>query len=331
MAGVSRGTAKNPMEMSALVRLNLASALQRIPIETRWPMAEALAVHGEYAASRDHTLLLWYGLEPLVPRDRGRAASLLERCPSTMICRFIARRLIAADADGGLAALMPALQARPESYPAFHRDVLDGILEAFEGRKRIGMPEGWASAFAWLTGRGDPDVKAKAAALGLLFGDPKAEAGLRSVVEDRAGSSGARQFALQNLVERRTAGLAPVLFRLLDDPELRASAIRALAAYNDPTTPESILEPICVAHAGRARRRDRDLGVAAGVGVGAAGCPSQGLGAPPRLEHDHRPADPRVQGPGLDRGARAGLGHPPADGPGQGPVDRQIQDDPGVP
>ena len=27
---------------------------------------------------------------------------------------------------------------------------------------------------------------------------------------------------------------------------------------------------------------------------------------------------------------RAGLGHTPADGPGQGPVDRQVQDDPGV-
>ncbi len=241
MAGVQRGTAKNPKEMSALVRLNLASALQRIPIETRWPMAEALALDGAYASSREHTLLLWYGLEPLIPRDRGRAASLLERCPSTMNCRFIARRLIAAGAEAGLVSLMPALRARPGAYPAFHRDVLDGILEAFSGRKRVGMPEDWGSAFAWLTGRGDPDVKAKAAALGLLFGDPGAEAGLRLVVEDRAAPSGARQFALQNLVDRRNAGLAPILFRLLDDPKLRASAIRALAAYNDPTTPGSIL------------------------------------------------------------------------------------------
>ena len=241
MAGVSRGTAKDPREMSALVRLNLASALQRVPVERRWPMAEALALDVAYAASREHTLLLWYGLEPLVARDRGRATSLLERCPSLLICRFIARRLVAADAGGGLAALMPALQARPQSFPAFHREVLDGILDAVEGRKQVEMPEGWAGAFAWLTGRGDADVKAKAAALGLLFGDPKAEAGLRSLVEDRTGSTVARQFALRNLVERRNAGLAPILFRLLNDPELRASAIRGLAAYNDPATPDSIL------------------------------------------------------------------------------------------
>ncbi len=103
------------------------------------------------------------------------------------------------------------------------------------------MPEGWASAFAWLTDRGDPEVQAKAAALGLLFGDSKAENGLRAVVEDRAGSPSARQFALRHLVDRRAAELVPVLFRLLDDPAVRGPAIRALAAYNDPATAESIL------------------------------------------------------------------------------------------
>jgi putative heme-binding domain-containing protein len=88
----------------------------------------------------------------------------------------------------------------------------------------------------------DPEVRARAAALGLLFGDPAAEAGLRSVVEDRSAAAGARQFALQNLVDRRTAGLAPLLFRLLDDPSLRGPAIRALAAYNDPATPQTLLK-----------------------------------------------------------------------------------------
>jgi putative heme-binding domain-containing protein len=61
------------------------------------------------------------------------------------------------------------------------------------------------------------------------------------VVEDRAAAADARQFALQNLVDRRTAGLAPLLFRLLDDPGLRGPAIRALAAYNEPATPRALL------------------------------------------------------------------------------------------
>jgi putative membrane-bound dehydrogenase-like protein len=238
-AGPARGGPR--FERSPLVRLNLASALQRVPVEERWPMAEALVNQGEYVTSPDHTLLIWYGLEPLVGRDREQAVALLGRCPSLTLCRFIARRVVAAEADAGVAALLPALQGRPESYPSFHRELLDGILQAFQGRKRAGMPGRWPAVFAWLTERGDSDVRSKAAALGLLFGDPKAEAGLCAIVEDRADSPASRRFALQNLVDRRTAGLAAVLIRLLDDPDLRGPAIRALAAYNDPATSESIL------------------------------------------------------------------------------------------
>jgi putative membrane-bound dehydrogenase-like protein len=228
-------------EGSPLVRLNLASALQRIPTGERWPVATALAVSPESIADPNHTLLIWYGLEPLVARDREPAVALLKVCPNPTLCRFIARRLVTADPDAGVAALLPALQGRPESSPSFHRAVLEGILTAFEGRKRVGMPARWPAVFAWLSERDDSEVRAKAAALGLLFGDPKAEAGLRAVVEGRSGSAESRRFALQNLVDRRNAGLAPVLIRLLDDPDLRGAAIRALAAYNDPATAESLL------------------------------------------------------------------------------------------
>jgi putative heme-binding domain-containing protein len=224
-----------------MVRLYLASALQRIPAEQRWPMAEALAGNGDYASDQNHALLIWYGLEPLVARERGRAIALLGRCPSLTICRFLARRLVAADADAGLAALLPALQGRPESYPSFHGEVLDGVLAGLLGRKRVPMPPRWPAVFAGLSQRGDSDVRAQAAALGLVFGDPQAEASLRSLVADRADSLASRRFALQCLVDRRGDGLAPLLLTLLDDPDLRAPAIRALAASHDPATPGSIL------------------------------------------------------------------------------------------
>ena len=105
--------------------------------------------------------------------------------------------------------------------------MLDGALEAVQGLKRARMPAGWPEISRQLAERGDSEVRAKLAALGLLFGDAGAESGLRSVVEDRSATPEARQFALRNLVDRRTAGLAALLFRLLDDPELRAPAIRA--------------------------------------------------------------------------------------------------------
>ncbi len=93
-----------------------------------------------------------------------------------------------------------------------------------------------------LADRGKADVRAKAAALGLLFGDAGAESSLRGVVLDNSAQAEAREFALANLVDRRTAGLAPTLFRLTDDPALRGAAIRALAAYNDPETAATLLK-----------------------------------------------------------------------------------------
>ncbi len=120
--------------------------------------------------------------------------------------------------------------------------MLEGALEAVQGLKRARMPEGWPEASRQLADRSDSDIRAKAAALGLLFGDAGAESGLRAVVEDPSAAPGARRFALANLVDRRTVGLAPMLFRLLDDTELRGPSIRALAAYNDPETPRTLLK-----------------------------------------------------------------------------------------
>jgi putative membrane-bound dehydrogenase-like protein len=239
-AGVS--TVPEPLfEQSPLVLLYLASAMQRIPEEDRWPMAESLAMSRGPYRTPNHTLLIWYGLEPLLARDRDRAADLLAFGPSPTLSRFIARRMVAADVDAGLSAVLPALRSESRRNPSLHGDVLEGVLEAVQGRKRVRMPAGWPDVARRLVHRGEPEVRAKAAALGLLFGDAAAESGLRSVVEDRSAEPGARRFALQNLVDRRIAGLAPLLFRLLDDRELRGPAIRDLAAYHDPSTPPTLL------------------------------------------------------------------------------------------
>ncbi|MEK6235095.1 MAG: hypothetical protein N2C14_10305, partial [Planctomycetales bacterium] len=50
---------------SALVRLYLASALQRIPLGKRWGLARALLAHEEDATDQNLPLMLWYGVEPL--------------------------------------------------------------------------------------------------------------------------------------------------------------------------------------------------------------------------------------------------------------------------
>src|SRR5207248_2221234 len=57
MAGAGPSRDGPRLERSPLVRLYLASALQRVPVAERWPMAEALIHNREYASSHNHTLL----------------------------------------------------------------------------------------------------------------------------------------------------------------------------------------------------------------------------------------------------------------------------------
>lgn len=82
-------------DKSAFVRLGLASALQRLPVNDRWELATALLAHAEDAADKDLPLLTWYGIEPAVAADPAKAALLLAKCQQPSVRQFITRRLTA--------------------------------------------------------------------------------------------------------------------------------------------------------------------------------------------------------------------------------------------
>jgi len=58
---------------SPVVRLAISSALQRIDPAERWRIAEGLVGHAEDAGDHNLPLMVWYGVEPLVPLDPDRA------------------------------------------------------------------------------------------------------------------------------------------------------------------------------------------------------------------------------------------------------------------
>ena len=82
-------------ETSAFVRLALASALQRLPAADRWEIAAGLLSHASDAADQNLPLMIWYGIEPIVPKDRVRATQLMGQGKIPLVRQFIARRLAA--------------------------------------------------------------------------------------------------------------------------------------------------------------------------------------------------------------------------------------------
>ncbi|MFO0892056.1 MAG: c-type cytochrome [Isosphaeraceae bacterium] len=183
-------------------------------------------------------LMTGYGVEPLAGHDPRRAAALAARAPLVLLRNYLARRAVIADPGTGLAALLEVVV--PADDPV-RRDVLAGILQGLQGRKEVARPGNWAGAFTTLLGTRDPEVHEQALLLGLALGEARAIETLRSNVVNQGVTAAARSRALAALVERRIAGLSHELAHLLDDPALRGQAIRSLAAYNDPGTPQALL------------------------------------------------------------------------------------------
>jgi hypothetical protein len=82
-------------DKSPSVRLRIASAAQRIPVQWRWPVLTALASHAEDANDQNLPLMLWYAAEPAVAADTAKAAELLANCQVPKVQEFITRRIAA--------------------------------------------------------------------------------------------------------------------------------------------------------------------------------------------------------------------------------------------
>ena len=80
-------------DKSPLVRLYLASAMQRLPAIQRVPVLKALLARAEDAADRNLPLMYWYATEPIVAADKTAALQLLAACKIPKVRQFITRRM----------------------------------------------------------------------------------------------------------------------------------------------------------------------------------------------------------------------------------------------
>ncbi|HTN75696.1 MAG TPA: PVC-type heme-binding CxxCH protein, partial [Pirellulaceae bacterium] len=79
---------------SPVVRLALASALQRLPLADRWAIVNPLIGHEADATDANLPLMLWYAIEPLVKGDKARALQLIGQSKLPLVRQFIARRAV---------------------------------------------------------------------------------------------------------------------------------------------------------------------------------------------------------------------------------------------
>jgi len=224
---------------SPVVRLYLASAMQRLPVEDRWEVIEALSQHAEDANDHNLPLMVWYAAEPLPTKDFNRALKLAENAKLPNILNFMVRRTAALNTPEAFAAIREILQ-RSGDDP--HRlDILNGLSAALKGQRSVPTSKGWEEIEGTLGASSNDEIRARVQALSLTFGSATALAALRATLADDAADLNARETALASLLGVKDSALPPLLQKLLTNSKLQGQALRGLAAFSDPGTPAAIL------------------------------------------------------------------------------------------
>jgi putative membrane-bound dehydrogenase-like protein len=222
------------------VRLFLASALQRLPVESRWPIAKALIAHGEDAPDKDLPLMDWYGTAELVPADPARAAQLIATAKIPLVRQYLARRLASLTGADGLAALLKSLSEI--DAPEVQSDVMHGMDSAFAGQRHVAMPPAWPGVYPKLAKSPDAYVRFTAKNLALTFGDADALAQLRGSAADKSVAATERAEAVDALVHARDPQATTLLNDMVSDPALVDDALKGLTEVADDKTPGILLD-----------------------------------------------------------------------------------------
>jgi putative membrane-bound dehydrogenase-like protein len=220
-------------DASGLVRLVLASTLQRLPVNRRAPLARGLLSRSEDGVDRSISSLVWTGLIPVAELDARSLVAIAVDCRLPNVTRMIARRL-GEDVEarpGPLDDLLEAAVQRPEDFQA---QIVSGLVEALRGWRKAKKPAGWDALSTKLSTSTSPDLRERARDLNVLFGDGRALVEVKRLALDDSASLEVRKAALRTLVESRPPDLRAVCERLVRVRFLNPIAARGLSIFDDP-------------------------------------------------------------------------------------------------
>ncbi len=233
---IEKMTAVASSDSSSHVRLYLAAALQRIPLEKRVPLAAALLGHEEDALDHNLPLMLWYGVSDLAESDPREALQLASASKVPLVRQFLIRRL--SESDAGREAVL----AKAADFPA--TDLLAGMSQALADVRSLPVPESWRNA-ADLLERAEGDISRRHfERIATVFGDARMKDRFHQLLADPAAGKADRLASLDNLRRMKDSGISQRLMAVIsqEDEPMRVDWLRALATVQDDTLAGSLVE-----------------------------------------------------------------------------------------
>lgn len=228
-------------EPSPLVRLYLASAMQKLPPSRRWGVAEALVQYAQDTNDHVQPLMIWYGIEPAVSLNPSKALALADATVFPIIRRHVSR-LLASDLDKTPEHITQLLNAASQSKPSTAQNYLQGIAAALRGRRRVeSLPE-WLPLIQKYQTTPSNKLSDLANELLVVFGDGRTVNSLLSTVRDRDADPSSRRQALKVILDSGAEGIQNTLLSLRTDRIIGGEAIRGLARYPAPNVPKQLIK-----------------------------------------------------------------------------------------
>jgi putative membrane-bound dehydrogenase-like protein len=219
-------------DTSGLVRLACASALQRLPVELRIRLADALLSHAEDAEDQNMSPLIWYGLIPIAEKSPESLARTAAEAKLPKVRGWIARRSaeLLVKNPSSLDALLAATKEKPVDA---RYDVVRGVLAGLAGQRKVAAPKEWNAYAASLTSPPD-DVAESLRTIGVVFGDGRALDEVRQLVFSGKTPLDQRRAALEALIEAKPDDLRKICEDLLKVRFLNTTAMAGLTRFDDP-------------------------------------------------------------------------------------------------
>jgi len=222
---------------SPVVRRYLASAIQRLPNETAWPIIEALSQHAEDREDRNLPLLLWDSLAPLIPANLDKAFAIAASTPIPELADYIYWYAAALEGD----ALSRSIAALNQTDPQTLRRQLAGLWLAMEPRANLPMPAAWKTIAPKLYAHPDARIQRQSEQLAAVFGDDTMFPRLRQTLADNTAKPDARKHAFAVLSRALDKTSLDTFVKLLDDDTFRTPSIKLLSRFDSPTIADALL------------------------------------------------------------------------------------------
>lgn len=229
-------------DQSGLVLTYLASILNRLPYDQRWPIAERLVQHEQFADDRVFPLMVWYAIEPALLSSPENAIQLAENSKLPLVREFVARRLTEEieRRPEAVEHLVSILAGKVTSESQKH-DILQGMTNALRGWRKAPQPKLWQQARIALARSSSNKTARLTRELSLVFGDGRAMDELKKIARDGGSPLEERRSAIKALVLARDETIVAYLQNLLTNRDLGNDAINGLAAFGNEETPKLLV------------------------------------------------------------------------------------------